>query len=67
MVYQLPKKSNLGISLKIWVPKWLKKSLEKFNAAGDGTTTATVLVQAVVKQGAKAVASGMNPMDLKRN
>merc|ERR1712144_101890 len=36
------------------------------DAAGDGTTTATVLAQAVVKQGAKAVASGMNPMDLKR-
>ncbi|MBB4188929.1 chaperonin GroEL [Sinorhizobium terangae] len=34
--------------------------------AGDGTTTATVLAQAVVKEGAKAVASGMNPMDLKR-
>ena len=36
------------------------------DAAGDGTTTATVLAQAIVKQGAKAVASGMNPMDLKR-
>ena len=36
------------------------------DAAGDGTTTATVLAQAVVRQGAKAVASGMNPMDLKR-
>ena len=34
--------------------------------AGDGTTTATVLAQAIVKEGAKAVASGMNPMDLKR-
>jgi len=36
------------------------------DAAGDGTTTATVLAQAIVKEGAKAVASGMNPMDLKR-
>ncbi|MGJ4859561.1 chaperonin GroEL [Labrys sp. La1] len=34
--------------------------------AGDGTTTATVLAQAIVKEGAKAVASGINPMDLKR-
>jgi chaperonin GroEL len=33
---------------------------------GDGTTTATVLAQAIVKEGAKAVAAGMNPMDLKR-
>ncbi|MCM3681111.1 chaperonin GroEL [Sphingomonas paucimobilis] len=34
--------------------------------AGDGTTTATVLAQAIVREGAKAVAAGMNPMDLKR-
>ena len=34
--------------------------------AGDGTTTATVLAQAIVKEGTKAVAAGMNPMDLKR-
>src|SRR5262249_16997236 len=34
--------------------------------AGDGTATATVLAQAIVKEGAKAVAAGMNPMDLKR-
>ena len=34
--------------------------------AGDGTTTATVLAHAIVRQGAKAVAAGMNPMDLKR-
>ena len=33
--------------------------------AGDGTTTATVLAQAIVKEGSKAVAAGMNPMDLK--
>jgi len=36
------------------------------DAAGDGTTTATVLAQAIVREGAKAVAAGMNPMDLKR-
>src|SRR5467141_5267156 len=34
--------------------------------AGDGTTTATVLAHAIVREGAKAVAAGMNPMDLKR-
>ena len=34
--------------------------------AGDGTTTATVLAQSIVREGAKAVAAGMNPMDLKR-
>ena len=34
--------------------------------AGDGTTTATVLAQAIVREGAKAVAAGMNPMDIKR-
>ena len=36
------------------------------DSAGDGTTTATVLAQAIVKQGAKAATAGMNPMDLKR-
>src|SRR5207249_3232729 len=34
--------------------------------AGDGTTTATVLAQAIVREGCKSVAAGMNPMDLKR-
>src|SRR5205814_2808435 len=36
------------------------------DAAGDGTTTATVLAQAIVREGSKSVAAGMNPMDLKR-
>ncbi len=36
------------------------------DAAGDGTTTATVLAQSILKEGLKAVAAGMNPMDLKR-
>src|SRR5499425_356748 len=36
------------------------------DVAGDGTTTATVLAQAIFREGAKAVAAGMNPMDLKR-
>ena len=34
--------------------------------AGDGTTTATVLAQSIVNEGNKAVAAGMNPMDLKK-
>ena len=34
--------------------------------AGDGTTTATILAQAIIREGVKAVAAGMNPMDLKR-
>src|SRR5262249_24915662 len=36
------------------------------DAAGDGTTTATILAHAIVREGSKAVAAGMNPMDLKR-
>src|SRR6202000_724047 len=36
------------------------------DAAGDGTTTATVLARAIVREGAKSVSAGMNPMDLKR-
>src|SRR5246127_498970 len=36
------------------------------DAAGDGTTTATVLAASIVREGAKSVAAGMNPMDLKR-
>jgi chaperonin GroEL len=45
----------------------LREVASKTNdVAGDGTTTATVLAQAIVKEGAKAVAAGMNPMDLKR-
>src|SRR3546814_4794629 len=36
------------------------------DTAGDGTTTATVLAQAILREGVKAVAAGMNPMDLKR-
>src|SRR5919108_1786566 len=45
----------------------LKEVAQKTNdVAGDGTTTATVLAQAIVREGMKAVAAGMNPMDLKR-
>src|ERR687892_314648 len=45
----------------------LKEVASKTNdVAGDGTTTACVLAQAIVREGAKYVAAGMNPMDLKR-
>src|SRR5687767_7808790 len=45
----------------------LREVASKTNdTAGDGTTTATVLAQAIVREGAKLVAAGMNPMDLKR-
>ena len=45
----------------------LREVASKTNdVAGDGTTTATVLAQSIVKEGVKAVAAGMNPMDLKR-
>ncbi|MBP6985184.1 MAG: chaperonin GroEL [Alphaproteobacteria bacterium] len=51
---------NLGAQL-------VREVASKTNdVAGDGTTTATVLAQAIVREGSKAVAAGMNPMDLKR-
>src|ERR1700685_2317653 len=51
---------NLGAHL-------LREVASKTNdIAGDGTTTATVLAQAIVREGAKAVAAGVNPLDLKR-
>jgi chaperonin GroEL len=51
---------NIGVQL-------LKSVANKTNdVAGDGTTTATVLAQAIAREGNKAVAAGMNPMDLKR-
>ena len=51
---------NMGAQL-------VREVAQKTNdVAGDGTTTATVLTQAIVREGMKAVAAGMNPMDLKR-
>src|ERR1700743_392507 len=51
---------NMGAQL-------VKEVASKTNdVAGDGTTTATVLAQAIVREGCKSVAAGMNPMDLKR-
>ena len=54
------KYENLGAQI-------VKEAASKTSdVAGDGTTTATVLAQALIREGAKAVAAGMNPMDLKR-
>src|SRR5213596_2113798 len=52
--------ANMGAQM---VPEVASKTSDE---AGDGTTTATVLAHAIVREGAKAVAAGMNPMDLKR-
>jgi len=58
---------ELGDKLKNCGVKLAKEVAAKTNdMAGDGTTTATVLGRAIFKEGCKAVAAGMNPMDLKR-
>src|SRR5262244_3998420 len=54
------KYENMGAQM---VREVASKTVDK---AGDGTTTATVLAQSIAREGAKAVAAGMNPMDLKR-
>lgn len=59
-IYLLDKFENLGAQM-------VREVAEKTaDMAGDGTTTSTVLAQAIVQEGMKAVAAGMNPMDLKR-
>ena len=58
---ELPNKfENMGAQL---IKEVAQKTADK---AGDGTTTATVLAEAIIREGCKAVAAGMNPMDLKR-
>ena len=62
-----PRRSSSTTSSRTWARRWCARSPQKTNdIAGDGTTTATVLAQAIVREGAKSVAAGMNPMDLKR-
>src|ERR1700676_1928367 len=50
----------------MWAQMVREVASKAADAAGDGTTTATVLAAAIVREGAKSVAAGMNPMDLKR-
>src|SRR5438105_762314 len=56
-----PKGRNVVIDKSFGAPR-----ITKDGVTGDGTTTATVLAQAIVREGMKSVAAGMNPMDLKR-
>jgi chaperonin GroEL len=61
------KEIELGDKFENMGAQMVREVASKTNdTAGDGTTTATVLAQAIVREGAKAVAAGMNPMDLKR-
>ena len=60
MLFRSDKFENMGAQM-------VREVASKTNdIAGDGTTTATVLAQSIVREGSKAVAAGMNPMDLKR-
>src|ERR1044072_8735820 len=61
------KEIELGDKFENMGAQMVREVASKTNdKAGDGTKTATALAQAIVKEGAKAVAAGMNPMDLKR-
>src|SRR5919204_2550058 len=61
------KEIELGDKFENMGAQMVREVASKTNdAAGDGTTTATVLAAAIVREGVKAVAAGMNPMDLKR-
>src|SRR5487761_1596552 len=62
-----PKGRNVVLEKSFGAPTITKEAASKTSdVAGDGTTTATVLAQAFIQEGLKAVAAGMNPMDLKR-
>jgi chaperonin GroEL len=60
------KEIELEDGSKIWERNCKEVASKTADMAGDGTTTATVLAQAIVGPGLKALASGANPMDLKR-
>src|SRR6266700_719499 len=61
------KEIELGDKFENMGAQMVREVAQKTNdTAGDGTTTATVLAQAIVREGVKAVAAGLNPMDLKR-
>jgi chaperonin GroEL len=61
------KEIELGDKFENMGAQMVREVAQKTNdAAGDGTTTATVLAQAIVREGSKSVAAGMNPMDVKR-
>src|SRR5579864_4425516 len=61
------KEIELGDKFENMGAQMVREVAQKTNdQAGDGTTTATVLAHGIVKEGARAVAAGMNPMDLKR-
>src|ERR671932_513850 len=61
-----PKGRNVVLDKSIGAQMLREVASKTSDQAGDGTTTATVLAQAIVREGAKAVAAGLNPMDLKR-
>src|ERR1700731_3420458 len=61
------KEIELGDKFENMGAQMVREVAQKTNdLAGDGTTTATVLAQSIIREGAKSVAAGMNPMDLKR-
>ena len=63
----IAKEIELEDKLRIWSAQMVKEVASKTNDnAGDGTTTATILTQAMVNEGLKYVTAGMNPMDIKR-
>ncbi len=63
----MAKEIELGDKFENMGAQMVREVASKTNdAAGDGTTTATVLARAIVREGSKSVAAGMNPMDLKR-
>ena len=64
---QVAKEIELEDKFENMGAQMIREVAQKTNdEAGDGTTTATILAQAIVREGMKSVAAGMNPMDLKR-